>query len=291
MKKLLMIINNHSGLANSKHQLLDAMEVFCKNGYSITTYLTQDINDAYNYLKKDKTKYEIVCVFGGDGTLNEVTNGLMSKKEKPMIGYFPSGTTNDFGSNFNLNLDFRELAENICKDKYKEFDIGICNDSRYFNYVAAFGAFTDVPYTTNRQAKKRLGNFAYYLQGLTKLSEIKPIKVKYTVNGKSKTINAIFGIIFSGGRVAGQQIIPKSKSKINDGKFNILIVEYVESFLNIPDYIAILAQQNKYIHKFNSSEVTLEFESEVNWDLDGEEAKLGKVVTIKNINKALKIKA
>ena len=285
-----MIINNHSGLKNSKNQLLDAMEVFCNKGYTITTYLTQGINDAYNYIKKDKNKYEIVCVFGGDGTLNEVTNGLMTKKEKPMIGYFPSGTMNDFGSNFNLDLDFKSIAENICKDEYKEFDVGCCN-GKYFNYVAAFGAMCDVPYTTNRKAKETLGNLAYILEGLTKLTEIKPIKVTYTINGKSKTINAIFGIVFSGGRVAGQQIISKAKSKINDGKFNILLVEYVENFLNIPDYIAILAQQNKYVHRFNASEVTLEFDDKVNWDLDGEEAKFEKIVNIKNINKALKIKA
>ena len=290
MKKLLMIINIHSGLKNSKDKLLDAMDVFCKNGYSITTYIPQSVNDAYNYIKKDNTKYEIVCVFGGDGTLNEVTNGLMTKKEKPMLGYFPSGTMNDFGSNFNLNVDFKTIAENICKDSYSEFDVGDCN-GRYFNYVAAFGALCDVPYTTNRKVKERIGNLAYIFEGLTKLDEIKPINIKYTVNGKTKEMKVLFGLVFSGGRVAGQQIIPKSKSKINDGQFNILIVEYVESLIGIPDYLAILAQQNKYVHKFKASEITIEFEGNIELDLDGEEAKFNKVVNIKNIHNALKIKA
>ena len=289
MKKLLMIINNHSGLSNSKQQLLDAMEVFCKNGYSITTYLTQGTNDACNYLKKDRTKYDVVCVFGGDGTLNEVTNGLMSKKEKPYLGYFPSGTMNDFGSNLNLSSDFRENAENICKDNYKEFDVGNCN-GRYFNYVAAFGALCDVPYTTSRSAKKRFGNLAYIFEGMTKLDTIKPIDVKYTIDGKTKEKKVLFGFIFSGGRVAGQQLVSKNKSKIDDGEFNILLVDYVEGLFDIPDYFAILVEQSKYVHKFKASEITLEFKEEVNWDLDGEEAKLGKVVNIKNINKALKIK-
>lgn len=290
MKKLLMIINAHSGLKNSKNQLLDAMEVFSKNGYSITTYITQGVNDATNYLKKDKTKYEIVCVFGGDGTLNEVTNGLMTKKDRPMIGYFPSGTTNDFGSNFQLNTDFKTIAENICKDSYSEFDVGLCN-GRYFNYVAAFGALCDVPYTTNRQAKKTLGHLAYIFEGMSKISEIKPIKVKYTVDGKEKTIDVLFGLIFSGGRVAGQQLVPKSKSKINDGSFNVILVECIENILDMPDYLAILAQHNKYIHRFKASEITLEFDEKVNWTLDGEEAKLTNVVHIENIHKALKIKA
>ncbi len=290
MKKLLMIINSHSGLKNSKNQLLDAMDVFCANGYNVTTYITQGVNDAYNYLKKLKTKYDIVCVFGGDGTLNEVTNALMSKKEKPYIGYFPSGTMNDFGSNFDLTGDFRTIAENICKDCYQEFDVGVCN-GKYFNYVAAFGALCDVPYTTNRKAKENFGNLAYVFEGISKLDEIKPISIKYTIDNKTKDLKVLFGLIFSGGRVAGQQIVSKSKSKINDGTFNILLVEYVDGIFDIPDYLAILIKQNKYIHFLKASSITLEFYDKTNWTLDGEEANFGNIVSITNINKALKIKA
>ena len=285
-----MIINTHSGLKNSKHQLLDAMEVFCKYGYSITTYIPQGVNDAYKYLIKDNTKYDVVCAFGGDGTLNEVTNGLMSKKEKPMIGYFPSGTMNDFGSNFNLNIPFKKIAENICKDKYQEFDVGNCN-GKYFNYVAAFGALCDVPYTTNRKSKERFGNLAYIFEGMSKLDEIKPIHIKYTIENKTREMNVLFGLVFSGGRVAGNQIVPKNRSKINDGEFNVMFVEYVESFFEIPDYLTILAKRNKYIHRYKTSKITIEFSEKVNWDLDGEEAKLKNIVNIENIHNALKIKA
>lgn len=285
-----MIINNQSGLTNSKTSILDAMEVFCKNGYTITTYLTQGPNDACNYIKKDRNKYEIVCVFGGDGTLHEVTNGLMSKKNKPMIGYFPTGTMNDFGSNFNLNISFKEIAENICNNDYQEFDVGDCN-GEYFNYVAAFGALCDVPYTTSRSAKKTFGSLAYIFEGMTKLDTIKPIDVKYTIDGKTREKKILFGLVFSGGRVAGQQLVSKAKSKINDGEFNILMVEYVEGLFDIPNYLSILVEQNKYVHRYKASEINLEFKQDVNWDLDGEEAKLGNNVNIKNIHNALKIKA
>ena len=78
--KLLMIINNNSGLKNSKAGLLDAIDVFCANGYSVTTYITQKKNDAYDYLMKNRINYEVICVFGGDGTLNEVSNALEKKE-------------------------------------------------------------------------------------------------------------------------------------------------------------------------------------------------------------------
>lgn len=290
MKKLLMIINNHSGLKNSKQNLIDAMEVFCKNGYTITTYLTQGPNDACEYVRKNRNKYDIVCVFGGDGTFHEVVNGLMHKKEKPMLGYFPTGTMNDFGSNFNLNIDFKTIAENICKDEYQEFDVGDCN-GQFFNYVAAFGALCDVPYTTSRKNKEIFGSLAYIIEGMSKLDTIKPIEVKYTINGKTREKRVLFGLVYSGGRVAGQQLVSKAKSKINDGEFNVLLVEYVDGLFDIPDYLAILVEQNKYVHKYKASEIKFEFKDDVNWDLDGEEAKLDRTVKIKNIHKALKIKA
>ena len=291
MAKLLMIINNQSGVKNSKAGLLDAIDVFCEHGYDVTTYITQCKNDAYEYIRKNKIKYDIVCVFGGDGTLNEVSNGLMTKKDKPKIGYFPSGTMNDFGSNFNLGNDFREIAKRICKGKDHSFDVGLCN-GKYCNYVAAFGALCDVPYTTNRKAKETFGTLAYIATGLSKLDTIKPIRAKVTVNGKTKDMKLLFGLIFSGGRVAGNQIVSKSKSKMNDGEFNILLVEYVDTpILEVPDLLAVLTQRNKYLHRYKANEVTIKFEDDANWTLDGEEARLTKIVNIKNIKAALTLKA
>lgn len=290
MKKILLIINTHSGVKNSKSQILEAIEVFCKYGYVATAYIPQGVNDSYRYVLKNKVKYEVICVFGGDGTLNEVTNALMKKKKKTPIGYFPSGTMNDFGSNFNLNISFKDIAEKVCDNKNQEFDVGDCN-GKFFNYVAAFGAMCDVPYTTSRKTKEYFGNLAYVLEGFSKLDQIKPTRVTYTVNGKKNTINVLFGLIFSGGRVAGQQIVPKSKSKINDGEFNIVLVEYVENLFEMPDVFAILTQRKKYIHKFKASKISFDFSSKVNWTLDGEEARFSNHVSIKNINKALKIKA
>ena len=291
MKKLLMIINNQSGVKNSKSHLLDAMDVFCKNGYVITTYITQAKDDAYQYIKNNKVKYDVITVFGGDGTLNEVTNGLMKNSYKPAIGYFPSGTMNDFGSNFNMGSDFKEIAEKICLDSYTEFDVGKFNN-KYFNYVAAFGAMCDVSYKTSRSAKEKFGSLAYIFEGIASLSEIKPINVKVTVDGKSKQMTLLFGFIFSGGRVAGQQLVAKNKSSVNDGAFNVLLVDYVPSLFDSLDVFALLAQRSKHIHRYSAKNINLEFEDDdVNWTLDGEEAKPGKVVEISNINKALKIKA
>ena len=288
--KLLMLINARSGLKNSKSDLLNVMDIFCRNGYDLSVYVTQKKNDAYEYLMKNRVHYDVVCVFGGDGTMNEVSNALMKKEHKPVLGYFPSGTMNDFGSNFDLGTDFKKIADRICQGNIREFDVGKFND-RYFNYVAAFGAMCDVPFTTGRDAKEILGNIAYILEGISKLPDVHMQKVKYTIGGKTYKKNVLFGLIYSGNRVAGMELEDRKKSKIDDGLFNVLIVDYVPTVFNAPDLISTLLQQKKFIHRYHTDHIALEFEDDVIWTLDGEEAEVKDKVDITITNKALRILA
>ena len=285
-----MIINAKSGLKNSKAQLLDVIDVFCHYGYTVTTYVTQQHKDAYRYIMSNRIRYDVICVFGGDGTMNEVTNALMRKKHKPLLGYFPSGTMNDFGSNFDLGNDFKEIAEKICKGNTKPFDVGKINDY-YFNYVAAFGEMCDVPFTTDRNVKEILGNIAYILEGISKLSEIRSHKVRYTINGKEYYKDVLFGLIYSGNRVAGMELETRKNARVDDGLFNVLIVEYVPSIFEVPDIFTTIVQNEKYIQTFQSDKISLEFDDDIIWTLDGEEAKIKNKAEITIKNKALKLLA
>ena len=284
-----MLINKQSGLKNSKNKLLDVIDVFCSYGYSVNTYVTQKSNDAYEYLMKNRVKYDLICVFGGDGTMNEVTNAMMHKKEKTNLAFFPSGTMNDFASNFELDNDIVEIAKKVSQKNEKYFDVGKFND-KYFNYVAAFGAMCDVPFTTDRNAKEILGNIAYILEGISKLSNIKKIDVEYEVNKKKYHKELLFGIIYSGNRVAGMQLETKNRSKIDDGYFNVLFVDYVPSWFEAPDLISPIIQGDRYIHRYRCQNIKLNFKENVIWTLDGENASSNKKeFDIEIYNKALSI--
>jgi YegS/Rv2252/BmrU family lipid kinase len=288
--KLLMLINAKSGLKNSKANLLPVIDVFCKNGYAVSVYVTQKPNDAYDYLMKNRVRYDVVCVFGGDGTMNEVTNALMRKEYKPLLGYFPSGTMNDFGSNFDLGNDFKKIAERICEGHIRSFDVGKLN-GRYFNYVAAFGAMCDVPFTTNREVKETLGNIAYILEGIGKLPEVRMHKVKYTIGSRAYKRDVLFGLIYSGNRVAGMELEDKKKSSIDNGLFNVLIVDYVPTIFNAPDLLSTILQQEKFIHRYHTDHISFEFEDDIIWTLDGEEAKVKDKAEITITKKALRLLA
>ena len=287
--KILMIINPSSGRLFSKLKLMDALNVFCSYGHEIEVYITQSAMDGHNKVKEKGENFDLVIACGGDGTLNEITSAIMTLKKKPYVGYFPSGTFNDFGTNFNLNGDWKEIATRICENNPQPFDMGKCGN-RYFDYVAAFGAFCDVPYSTNRKQKETLGNLAYILEAMTKLPEIEPVNVKMTIDNETREFSALFGLVLSGNRAAHTELLSKEKGLVDDGEFNILIVDYVNDILKIPNYLSLIAkQENKYCHWYRAKKVTFEFTKKTSWTLDGEEADIDRKVTIYNKHKALKM--
>ena len=131
-KKVLLLINPNSGKKNSKSQLLDVLNEFSSHNYQMEVYVSQKQMDICHYIEENGEDFDVVAVFGGDGTLNEATNGLMKLKKKPIISYFPTGTMNDFGTNFGLTNDMLKCAKIACKENVETFDVGKMN-SRYFN--------------------------------------------------------------------------------------------------------------------------------------------------------------
>ena len=96
MKKIVFVLNPHSGKALIKNALLKIIQVFSEAGYDVTVYPTKAPLDGYEYLKKREGQYDVLVCSGGDGTLNEVVRAVLEYQgDKPPIGYIPSGSTND----------------------------------------------------------------------------------------------------------------------------------------------------------------------------------------------------
>lgn len=72
MKKIVFVLNPHSGKALIKNALLKIIQVFSEAGYDVTVYPTKAPLDGYEYLKKREGQYDVLVCSGGDGTLNEV---------------------------------------------------------------------------------------------------------------------------------------------------------------------------------------------------------------------------
>lgn len=292
-KKVLVLINPNSGKKNSKESVLDALNVFSANNYQMEIYLSQKPMDVTRYIEENGERFDVVAVFGGDGTLNEATNGLMKLKHKPVISYFPTGTMNDFGTNFGLTNDMKQCANIACVGHIESFDVGKIN-SRYFNYVAGFGAFCNVSYETKQELKKQIGNLAYIIKALHEIPNLHPYHVKMNLDGKVFEKNLMFGLIINGNRVAGFEMVEQADNTFKDGLFDIILVEHTPNPLELYNYpLGVLHPElnMKYVERYQAKSIIIESQEKLAWTLDGEEGEETLVARVENISQALQIYA
>ena len=292
-KKVLVLINPNSGKKNSKESVLDALNLFSANNYQMEIYLSQKPMDVTRYIEENGERFDVVAVFGGDGTLNEATNGLMKLKHKPIISYFPTGTMNDFGTNFGLTNDMKQCANIACAGHIESFDVGKIN-SRYFNYVAGFGAFCNVSYETKQELKKQIGNLAYIIKALHEIPNLHPYHVKMNLDGKVFEKDLMFGLIINGNRVAGFEMVEKADNTFKDGLFDIILVEHTPNPLELYNYpLGVLHPElnMKYVERYQAKSIVIESQEKLAWTLDGEEGEETLVACVENLSQALQIYA
>lgn len=292
-KKVLVLINPNSGKKNSKESVLDALNLFSANNYQMEIYLSQKPMDVTCYIEENGERFDVVAVFGGDGTLNEATNGLMKLKHKPVISYFPTGTMNDFGTNFGLTNDMKQCANIACVGHIESFDVGKMN-SRYFNYVAGFGAFCNVSYETKQELKKQIGNLAYIIKALHEIPNLHPYHVKMNLDGKVFEKDLMFGLIINGNRVAGFEMVEQADNTFKDGLFDIILVEHTPNPLELYNYpLGVLHPElnMKYVERYQAKSIIIESQEKLAWTLDGEEGEETLVARVENISQALQIYA
>ncbi|MBQ0065630.1 MAG: diacylglycerol kinase family lipid kinase [Firmicutes bacterium] len=293
MNKLLFIINPNSGKKDSKTKLLDAFVEFSNAGYTVEVFCTLKAGDCLNKCRDHGSEYDIVVVSGGDGTVNEATNGLMAcVGKKPLLGYIPAGTMNDFSCNFGLTNSFKETSKKIMDGRTADFDVGSIN-GRYFNYVVGIGAFTNVSYDTDRELKSNIGDAAYILTALGEVVNLRPIQTKVTMDNDVFEGKISMLLIVNGYRVSGIDMVEKKEDLMNDGVFDIILVEWKE---NPIEFIAspILVMHPEWtnvstVKRYKSSTIKVETEEFTEWTIDGEKGDKTKVAEIKNIPSALKI--
>lgn len=283
-RQLLMVLNPHAGKGKAREYLLDMKNLFARNGYHVTVYLTRSKQDTIITVMEAAEYYDVLVCCGGDGTLNEVITGLMGAKHRPRLGYIPFGTTNDFASALHIPRNPLQAVQAVVDGFPYAFDIGSMN-THYFNYVAAFGAFTDVSYTTPQEAKNALGKLAYFLEGVTRLSSIQSRLVKVESGLIRFQDELIFGAVTNSTSVAGFQSYRPEDISYNDGVFEALFVKQPKSFIELQALILALTKRDFNSHffvSFKTSHVKVIAQEPVSWTVDGEFGGYYMVADIKN---------
>lgn len=293
MKQMLFVLNPRSGREQIRNKLLTIVDTFIKAGYEVQIHVTQREKDARDVVKERGAGKDIIVCSGGDGTLNETISGIMELEEKPVLGYIPAGSTNDFASSLGLPKKMEQAAEYAVYGSPYKIDIGKFNADKYFIYIAAFGIFTEISYTTPQDKKNILGHQAYILEGVKSLSALKSYRMKVEWEDQALEGDFVFGMITNTISVGGfKGLVPQSVA-LNDGEFEVLLIRRPKTPIdlsNIVSYMFLKEEPNDYVHKFKASSLRITSETVVDWVLDGEFGGSHTEVRIDNIREALEIR-
>lgn len=291
MKKLLLIYNPVSGMTKTRLSLQKAVEFYDSRDYLVTVCL---VNRLEEYGKDiDFKSFDRIVCSGGDGTLNITVSFLLRKNLPVQIAYIPSGSTNDFAYSLGISGDEEKLLENSVEGEPRQIDVGRFNASRYFLYVAAFGIFTKVSYSTSQKAKNLVGHAAYILEGIKSLADLKSYHMEAEFETEKIEDDFILGMVTNSISIGGFKNLLPSDTALDDGLFEVVLIKMPKTLAALNEIVLSLVgdkmEENPYIYYRKTSRVILRSEEKVSWALDGEFGGEENVVRIENRRKLLSI--
>lgn len=290
-RKLLVVLNPCSGKKKANRYFINIIALFNAKGCDCDVHVTGFAGDAAEYVRQNAGGHDMVVCIGGDGTLNEVITGLVSGGWDIPIGYIPSGSTNDFASSLGISKNIMEAARGILRGSPEPYDIGRFNN-RYFSYVASFGAFTKVSYDTPQALKNSFGHFAYVMESIKELPDIKPIHAKITADGNTFEGDYVFGAISNSTSVAGTITLDPDVVDFGDGRLEVLLIKAPTTptdWTNIAKAYTTKQYNNDTVKFFSAESIDIEISPDVDWTLDGEYEPGRDKVEIRTIMHAIRL--
>ena len=297
MKRILAIVNFTSGTGAIRNRLPRLLELMSRNDALVTVYPIVPSKGlvSENVIDASCAQYDCILCCGGDGTLNYVINDVMNNHLSVPLAYIPSGSTNDFSKSLtgqrHADVDLALAAVN--GDDFP-YDIGLFN-GRYFNYVAAFGAFTAVSYETPQDMKNSLGYFAYVLSTIGRLGNDLGYKVHMKVehDGITEEGDYIYGSVSNSISVGGIESSFLSDVKLDDGLMEVSLIKYPETITDLNNIISDLTSgsiTHDNIRLFKTDHIRFIADEETAWTLDGEAGGSHTECSISVVEKAITMK-
>ena len=172
------------------------------------------------------SKADMIIVAGGDGTLNEVVNGLRSRTRRLPIGILPRGTGNDFARTLDLPSSVEENLEIIRGRKTRAIDLVRVKSkrSRYFVNVSAGGFSGVVDEKLTRRIKRTWGPLAYLRGAAAALPELHGYKTRIVLDDDEELSPELYNVVVANGRfvAGGLPIAPTADP--GDGLLEIVLI-------------------------------------------------------------------
>lgn len=273
MEKLLFIYNPNSGQRAISDKLSRIIEYLSSKGIFPTIYATQESGDCRGIVEKYGKNFDNILISGGDGTLDEAVSGTLKADIDPVISYIPTGSTNDFAKTINISPDIEKATKTAVRGNIKRIDVGKI-DEKYFVYVAAFGALSDISFSTDQDVKNIIGRSAYIVEGIKKLLPIQSME-SYTaeIEFDDEMVSGEFIHFMASNSVSvGGFNLFDGRAGLTDGLFEVTLIKKPESLADLNKIIQSLStgESTDMVIQRQAKNIRVKTEKNVSWSLDGE---------------------
>ncbi|MEY2519801.1 MAG: diacylglycerol kinase [Verrucomicrobiota bacterium] len=170
---------------------------------------------------------KMIVAAGGDGTLNEVINGIREKAGETSVGLIPLGTGNDFARSLGLPTDLDEALDVLRAGQTRAIDlVRVTSDEvRYFVNVSAGGFSGLVDEKLTPEMKKTWGPLAYLRSAAAALPELRAYRTTLAFDETESLTLQLYNVVIANGRyVAGGRLIAPEAS-LDDGLLDIILIQ------------------------------------------------------------------
>ncbi|MFH0767388.1 MAG: diacylglycerol kinase family protein [Bacillota bacterium] len=287
--KYLLLYNPASGRSNFKSKLSYIKEIFNNSIHELTVHESVAPKDLERVAQESSSAYDVFLVAGGDGTINEVINGMMKSVIKPVLAVLPSGTANDIAAILGINRSIKRSFNIFFNSSPVSIDVNQIND-QYFIYTASSGILSRVSYDVSRRHIKKYGYLAYVIAAMKDLALDYRYPIKINTNNQTITCECVMVLGLSTNRVGGMRLINFSNAKLNDGLFELRFFKRSKKLWKFR-FLSSLIRGGKRLGEdihMVSNHFAIETDEKVRWNADGEYSCNGSIV-IKTYKEAIKV--
>ncbi|MBQ9729105.1 MAG: YegS/Rv2252/BmrU family lipid kinase [Clostridia bacterium] len=283
--KCIFIYNPVSGKGKIAKKL-DYIVAGLKEKYEeVDVYATKCSGDLAVKAKEVASQYDAIVFAGGDGSFNEVLQGVAPLENPPELGYIPSGTVNDIAHTLKIPKNIKKALKVIQEGRREWLDCMKANN-HYVMYVVAAGAFTSATYTTSQISKNQVGRIAYFVEGVKKNLHFSVFGIDCEGQEDRENTHSVLVSFMNSRYVAGFRV--NRLSSLQDGKIEVAIVQQ-KIKPNFFDKIKALfsvaklflfgykAKSRKGIVCLEGASFDVDVGEDVVWNFDGEKGTSGKL--------------
>jgi len=281
----IVIVNPNAGKRKGEKDWTEISNLLKKHNLSFHSVFTQYSGHAVEITKKSiRNGYRKIIVVGGDGTMNEVVNGVFLQKYCPsfqiVLAMITVGTGNDWGKMFGIPMEYEKSIKIICNYNVIHQDAGVVyfyqgieRSKRYFINIAGLGFDAVVVKRTNFQKQKgRSGKILYMLNLLRSLISYKSTSVEVDIDG-FRIKNQVFTISIGIGKYSGGGMMQTPEAIADDGLFDITVLKKIKKgnlILSLKKLYNGTILEHPNIENFRGKIIKIDSDPLIHLETDGE---------------------